>query len=141
MTNEEYRTAFQQLKEHLYEDYAIYHERVTLLIRLTKFEIGEIGVRFNGKIIKPLDQKYADSNGLYKHMLERDYIAFSATYLFRNEDHYPLVKGSKIGRPYCPFTLWLDPELVRFVLENDDEVTQKVPDLILCNEDWRELRR
>lgn len=41
---------------------------------------------------------------------------------------------------YCPYILWLDPELVKFIIENEVEITQKVVDYILFDEDWTALR-
>lgn len=139
MTNQEYVWAFQLLKDSLYENYAVYHERVTLLIQLTVFEIAEDRVRFNAKIIKPLNKSYAEDNRLYHAMMAKEEISFGAGYLFGGADNTLLLKGTKVGRPYCPFILWLDPELARFVLQNNDEITCQIPNYILWSEDWRIL--
>ncbi|MEN9549182.1 MAG: hypothetical protein RIR12_1773 [Bacteroidota bacterium] len=141
MTNEEYIKEFTRLKENLVNNLVVYHERVTILLELTTFEIGSEGVRFNAKIIKPLDKSYAERNNLYKHIVTKNEIAFSASYQFGPNDNIPLVKNKKVGRPYCPFTLWLDPELTIFVNENVDEVTKQIPNFILWDEDWKVLKK
>jgi hypothetical protein len=137
MTNEEYISEFTQIKENLVNSLAVYHERVTILIKLTTFEIGNEGVKFKAKIIKPLNQSHAEKNNLYKHIITKEEINFSASYQFGPNDNIPLLKNKKVGRPYCPFTLWLDPELTSFIFENNDDVTKQIADLILWDEDWK----
>ncbi|MBK6820267.1 MAG: hypothetical protein IPG85_12040 [Bacteroidetes bacterium] len=78
MTNEEYQYEFQLLKNNLVDSYVIYHERVTLLLQLTLFEIQETRVNFKAKIIKPLDKIRAEENNLYQHMISKEEISFSA---------------------------------------------------------------
>lgn len=140
MSNEEYIKEFQILKGNLFDNLAIYHERVTLLIQLTKFDIGENGVKFNAKILKPLNRNHAEKNNLYKHIITKDEISFSASYQFSEKDTIPLLKDKKVERPYCPFTLWLDPELTSFVYDNEDEITKQIPDFILWSKDWTILK-
>lgn len=139
MTNEEYKNEFKILKDNLIENLAIYHERVTLLIQLTHFDIKENEVEFEAKIIKPLDKSHAEQNRLYKHMVAKDFISFSASYQFGSDDKNSLLMNKKVGRPYCPFTLWLDPELSMFVKENEDNITKRLLNLILWDNDWRQL--
>lgn len=137
MTNEETRVEIEKLKDNLKNNYAIYHERVTLLIELTSFEIEETRVNFKAKIIKPLDIEKAKPTGFYNTMKSKEEISFGASYLFGGEDSTPLLNGFRLGKPYCPFILWLDPELTQFVIDNKDEVTKQIPSYILWNEDWR----
>ncbi len=139
MTNEEYQKEFKILKDNLIENLAIYHERVTLLIQLTHFDINENGVEFKAKIIKPLDKSHAERNRLYKHLLEKEIISFSASYQFGDDNKTSLLSNKKVGRPYCPFTLWLDSELSMFVKENEDDITKQISDFILWDEDWKHL--
>ena len=47
--------------------------------------------------------------------------------------------NNKVGKPYCPFILWLDPELSVFVMEHDDNITKQIPNLILLDKDWKQL--
>lgn len=141
MTNEEHKIEFQLLKDNLVDNYVIFHERVTLLLQLTLFEIQDTRVEFKAKIIKPLDKIYAESNRLYLSMIAKDEITFGASYLFGKDDNTSLLKNKKLGRPYCPFTLWLDPELANFVLKNEDEITKQIPNFILWSEDWTVLKQ
>lgn len=141
MTNQEYKTEFELLKYGLIDNYVIYHERVTLLLQLTLFDIQDTRVNFKAKIIKPLDKIRAEENNLYRHMVSKDEISFGASYQFGEiENNNPLLKNKKLGRAYCPFTLWLDPELSKFVLENEDDVTKQIPKYILWSEDWKILK-
>jgi hypothetical protein len=140
MTNEEYQNEFQLLKNNLVDSYVIYHERVTLLLQLILFEIQETRVNFKAKIIKPLDKTRAEENNLYRHMISKEEISFSTSYIFGKDDTSSLLKDKKLGRAYCPFTLWLDPELSKFVLENEDDITKQIPKYILWDEDWRVLK-
>jgi hypothetical protein len=140
MTNEEHKIEFQLLKDNLINNYVIYHERVTLLLQLTVFDIEDTRVNFKAKIIKPLNKARAEENRLYHNMISKNEISFSASYLFGKDDTSLLINNKKLGRAYCPFTLWLDPELSKFVLENEDDVTKKIPKYILWSEDWRVLK-
>jgi hypothetical protein len=136
MTNREYEIEFQKLKNNLFNNLAVYHERVTLLIELTEFEILKTQVNFKGKIIKPLDFEAVKNSRFYEYVTTNKEISLGASYLFGEKDTNPLIKGTTIGRPYCPFVLWLDPELTKFVLENEDEITKLIPSYILWNKDW-----
>ncbi len=142
LTNQEYMEAFQLLKDNLFNNLAIYHERVTLLIQLTNFDILESRVNFKAKIIKPLNKKYAEANRLYQHMITNDLISFSSSYQMGNmDDSQLLLNGNKVARAYCPFILWLDPELAQFILQNEDELTSQIPNYILRDKDWRIIKR
>lgn len=140
MTNEEHKIELQLLKDQLVDNYAVYHERVTLLVQLTVFDIQDDHVNFKAKIIKPLDRSKAETNGLYQDMMSRPEISFSAPYLWGQDESSPLLNNKRIARGYCPFMLWLDPELSRFVLNNEDEVTKEIPTYILWGKDWKVLK-
>lgn len=141
MTNEEHKIQLQILRNNLIDNLVVYHERVTLLLQLTLFEIEDARVNFKAKIIKPLDKTHAEKNRLYQYMIAKDEISFSASYLFGNDNIDSLIKNKKLGRAYCPFTLWLDPELTKFVLDNDDAITKQIPKYILWSEDWTVLKQ
>lgn len=126
MTTEDIKNKLEQLKANLYDNYAIYHERVTLLIQLTQFDILETRVNFKAKIIKPLNRQHAEKNRLYHNMMAKDHIEFGASYFFGTDESNPILTDNILGRPYCPFTLSLDPALAKFMLENEDEITKKV---------------
>jgi hypothetical protein len=133
MTIQEHVEALKKIKENLYLTRAIYHERVTLLIELTKFAILEDRVKFEAKVIKPLNAASAENNRAFVHIKALSFIKFSGAYEWPNGDrNADLVSfnehnGAVVGhRPYCPFTLWVDREFVQFV-----------PGRILWREDWR----
>ena len=136
MTNQEYELKFQELKNSLLNNFAIYHERVTLLVELTEFEILKTQVNFKAKIIKPLDFEMVKNSRFYEYVTSKNEISFGTSYLFGEEDIYPPLKGTEVGGVYSPFQLWLDPELTKFVLENEDEITKLIPRYILWGEDW-----
>lgn len=139
MTNEQIKNQLEILKENLHDNLAVYHERVTILIQLTQFEILETRVNFKAKINKPLNRIHAEKNRLFQYMILKDEISFGASYFSDGMDN-PILNVSKLGRPYCPFTLWTDPDLVKFVIESDDEITKKIPHLILWDKDWQILK-
>lgn len=141
MTNEEHKIQLKILKNNLIDNFVVYHERVTLLLQLTLFKKEDTRVNFKAKIIKPLDKTHAEKNRLYQYMIAKDEISFSASYLFGNDNIDSLIKNKKLGRAYCPFTLWLDPELSKFVLDNDDAITKQIPKYILWSEDWKVLKQ
>lgn len=143
MTNREYEIELNKLKNNLFNNLAVYHERVTLLIELTEFEILKTEVDFKGKIIKPLDFEQVKNSRYYEWVTTTKEISFGSSYSFEEEeeDTNSLIEGTTIGGSYCPFTLWLDPELTKFVLENDDEVTKLIPSYILWNKDWTVVKQ
>jgi hypothetical protein len=141
ITDEEIREQFLVLKENMHDNYAIYHERSTFLVQLTKFEIGDLGVKFKAKLIKPLDSKHAEKTRLNAYYLSKTEFTFGSSYLFPYQENSSILKGDKLIRPYCPYILWLNPELVKFVIENDDEVTKKVDEYIISNMDWTVLKK
>lgn len=141
MKSEDIKTQLEALKASLYKGYAVYHERITFLVQITMFECLEDRVNFKAKVIKPLDKGYAETQfeRLYKSFLNRSEFSFSATYLFGPNGGTSILKGNELGRPYCPFRLWLDPELAQFVSENNDEITKLLPKYLLCSNDWRRV--
>lgn len=141
MTNREYEIELNKLKNNLFNNLAVYHERVTLLIELTEFEILETQVNFKGKIIKPLDFEKVKNSRYYEWVTTTKEISFGSSYLFGEEDTNSLIEGTTIGGAYCPFTLWLDPELAKFVSENDDEITKLIPSYILSGKNWTAVKR
>jgi hypothetical protein len=128
MTNLQHQEALQILKNNLFENKAIYHERIDLLIEFLAFDILETRVNFKAKIIKPLDAAHANKRNVYNYFTEKPFIQFSASYKWTDDENSntDILKGSTLWRPYCPFMLWLDHDLVKFVSEQDDEVTKQI---------------
>ncbi len=111
-----------------------------MLLQLVLFEIGNDRVNFKAKILKPLNKNHAEQNRLYKHMVSKAEISFSASYQFGEDNKISQLNNKKVSRPYCPFLLWLDPELASFVADNEDDITKEIPNFILWNEDWTVLK-
>jgi hypothetical protein len=142
MSNEEHQRDFQKVKEILFNNLAIYHERITWLVQLTAFEIGEADVQFKAKILKPLNKIGAERYGnIYKKMIEKGECSFGASYQLGSNDSQPILKNNIVSRSYCPFMLWLDPELTKYVFENDDAATKQVQGFILGSKDWKEFTK
>lgn len=141
MTNQEYAIKFQKLKNNLFNNLAVYHERVTLLIELTQFEILETRVNFKGKKIKPLNFEMVKNSRYYEWATNTEEISFGTSYLWGDEDKNPPLKGTKVGGAYSPFQCWLDPELTKFVSENDDEITKLIPSYILWDKNWKVVKK
>lgn len=141
LTTVEIKRKLEVLRDSMYQNHAIYHERVTLLVQITQFDINETRVNFKALIVKPLDMSHAESNRLYQNMQRQNELTFSAAYSMGKEGTSLSLENSVLSRPYCPFTLFLDPELARFVLDNEDEITKIIPRYILWGKDWKELRK
>lgn len=138
-TNEEIKRQLEVLKANLPDNLAIYHERATVLIQITQFDILETRVNFKGRVVKPLNKEQAITRPLYHHMLKKGEFSFGAVYLFP-PNNAPILTGTKLGRPYCPFTLWLDPDLIQFVRDHDDEVTREVSRCLFSDTDWTVIK-
>jgi hypothetical protein len=141
MTNLQHQEALQILKNNLYGNRAIYHERISILIEFLAFDILETSVKFKAKIIKPLDDEHANKRNIYKYFTDKPFIQFSASYKWSEDENSntDILKGSTLWRPYCPFMLWLDHDLVQFVSEQNDEVTKKLDLMNGIAEDWKNL--
>ena len=126
------------LKSNLVNNHAIYHERVTLLIKLTQFDIGDTHVKCKAKLVKPLDRAHAEKSRAYRFLSRKDEIRFGVAFV--GSHGRSMVNGTKIGGPYCPFILWTDPELVNFVMANGDELTKQLPPYLLWRKDWKVLK-
>jgi hypothetical protein len=138
MTDIEHVKALTEIRNELHNNRAIYHERVTLLIEFISFRIAATRVSFEARIIKPLNVTHAHRNNLYKFMASKESIKFSCAYTWPGESRSIISQPFKLSRPYCPFLLWLDPELVAYVSHQGDEVTKVIGHKLLMGEDWRE---
>lgn len=136
--DEKYKKDLITLRDDLINTYAVYHERVTILIKLIEFNIKGEKIDIKAKVIKPLDKNRAERNRLYKRLISKDYFNFGISYLSLKKSSLNN-KREKI-RGYSSFTLWLDPELALFVLNNDDKVTRQIPEYILYGKDWQVLK-
>lgn len=140
VTNEESKALMLQYRNELFDHYAIYHQRVTILIRIIEFDISDVGVSFTAKPIKALKHDYGEK--FYKlrlyqeRFLELEEFQFSCPYIFG--DVPSIIPELKLlGGWYSPFTLWLDPELTKLVTESDSTVTSQIADYLLVRKDWK----
>lgn len=136
--DEKYKKDLITLRDDLINTYAVYHERVTILIKLIEFNIKGEKIDIKAKVIKPLDKNRAERNRLYKRLISKGYFNFGISYLSLKKSSLNN-KREKI-KGYSSFTLWLDPELALFVLNNDDKVTRQIPEYILYGKDWKVLK-
>lgn len=107
---------FGSLFSDLYENKVIYHERVTMLCEMIRYEVTEDGFDVWLNWVKPLylsvfHPRYLDT---------REELHLGAAFL-AGEDPFPLYDGHRIGRPYCPFTLWTDKQTVETICKMNDE--------------------
>jgi hypothetical protein len=105
---------------------AIYHERVTLLIEILAVSETNGFFRFEARVLKPLNQAHAEKSGLYKKLLQKESFEFGAKYPQAGEMMLTHFEKFKIWGPYCPFTLWFDPDLVKLVENSADEETKRI---------------
>ncbi len=107
---------FESLFSDLYENKVVYHERVTMLCEVIRYEVTEDGFDIWLNWVKPLylsilHPRYLDT---------REQIHLASAFRV-GEDSFRLYDGHSIGRQYCPFTLWTDPETVESVCRMSEE--------------------
>jgi len=107
---------FESLFSDLYENKVIYHERVTMLCEVVRYEVTDEQFDIWLSWIKPLylgpfDPAYLDTH---------EEIHLGAAFMF-DEDMFRLYDGNRISRPYCPFILWTDKEKVEAATKMSDE--------------------
>ena len=107
---------FESLFTDLYENKVIYHERVTMLCEVIRYEVTEEGFDVWLNWIKPL---YLGD--FYPEYLDtHEEIHLGAAFVVGNGD-FSLYDGHRIGRAYCPFSLWTDKGLVETVAKMSAE--------------------
>lgn len=100
------------LFKNLYEGKLIFHERVTILCDLIKYELNSEGFSVTLKSIKPLNMVSSNQVRIYNYIDSKSTFSVGSTFEFGD---YKILNNKKIGRPYCPYSIWLDPVLVRNV--------------------------
>lgn len=121
---------FESLFSDFFQNRIIYHERVTMLCEVARYEVTEDGFDIWLNWIKPLYLGIFDPVYLYT----REEIHLGAPYDFG--DSFSLYDGHCIGRPYCPFVLWTDKRLVESVSRmSDEELETNLGDLL-----WKSAR-
>ena len=107
---------FESLFSDLYENKVIYHERVTMLCEVVRYDVTEEQFDIWLNWLKPLylgpfHPAYLDT---------REEIHLGAAFQV-NEDAFRLYDGHRITHAYCPFTLWTDKETVETACKMSDE--------------------
>ncbi len=121
-------TEYKELLDRLYEGKLIYHERVTILCELIKYELMADSFKLELKAIKPLHNEFDFQNAIYKYIISKPTFEVSSPY---EVAYNKVLNGKKIGIAYCPFTIWADPVLVEKVSKlTDEELNVQLHDLI-----------
>lgn len=120
MDIEEFKQQFWDAKNNLYDDCIIYHSKVTVLLKLTTFDIKDTRVEFVGKVIKPVDstQKYALHEG-YSYFAKKGIKTFCP---YSVGPYTPQFENGFLVPPYGSCLMWFDKVLVKIAAENDDNV-------------------
>jgi hypothetical protein len=113
------KTLFEHLFSNLFENQIIYHERVTMLCKVVQYDVTEEGFEIWLTPIKPLMELKSFREVFYNRLVEKGVFTLSSTFKFGDDDSQ-LYNGKSIGRPYCPFTLWPDKDLVAAVAQMDE---------------------
>jgi len=113
---------------------AIYHERITLLIEILDVSEEDGFFKFEARIIKPLNLTQAEKSSFYKKLAQRESFIFGAKYQPEGAMMTSHFEKFKILGPYCPFTLWFNPELVKYVENSCDEESKYIAALLLAGE-------
>ena len=120
-----YISLFESLFSNLYESKLIYNERGTFICEMLNYKIQETRFVVELKAIKPIIYIKNNSKAAYNEsMICMPSFKLIATYIFGD---YNIYDGKRIGRPYCPFSLWVDKLFVQKIIEldcenNEDEI-------------------
>lgn len=119
----------ESLFTNLFDNKVIYHERVTLLCDVDMYRITEGDFRVWLKPVKPLYLGYQNRRErMYKYLVEKKIFSLGSAL---RADYGKLFDGKRIGRPYCPYTLWASKELVERVSKmNDQELDEHLYDML-----------
>ncbi len=118
---------FESLFSDLYQNKVIYHERVTMLCEVVRYEVTDDQFEISLNWLKPLYLGPFDPEYLHT----RQEINLGAAFLDNDKHFLPLYDGYRIGRPYCPFILWTGKETVEAVCKmSDEELATNLHDLL-----------
>lgn len=117
---------FESLFSDLYQNKVIYHERVTMLCEVVRYEVTNEQFDIWLDWLRPLYLGPFDPEYLHT----REEIHLGAAFQV-NEDAFRLYDGHKIGDPYSPFILWTDKETVKAACNmTDEELKTDLHDLL-----------
>ncbi len=118
--NKSDKEVFEYLFNNLFENKIIYHERVTILCEVDRFEVTEKRFEIWLKPLKPLMKLSGFRENFYNRLLEKKIFSLGASFEF-GDTNTRLFDGNKIGRPYCPFMLWPLKEMVENINKLEGE--------------------
>lgn len=117
---------FESLFSDLYQNKVVYHERVTMLCEVVRYEVTDEQFDIWLNWIKPLYLGPFHPQFLDTHEAFHLGAAFMV-----NKDTLRLYDGHSIGHAYCPFTLWTGKDIVKAVCEmSDEELETNLHDLL-----------
>ncbi len=106
----------------LYQKKVIFHERITLLCEVVNYDLLHESFNVELKVIQPLGNTRPYKNRMLEKITSKPTFTVGATYQYAGVD---ILQDKKIGRPYCPFTIWADAKLVETVSKLNNEELQK----------------
>jgi hypothetical protein len=109
---------FDRLFSSLFENKIIYHERITVLCKVNKYEATEDRFEVWLRPLRPLF--LSNFEHMYHRLLENGEFCLGAVFDFNG---WRLFDGKRIGHPYCPFTLWPTTEVVQRICR----LTEPIP--------------
>lgn len=116
------------LFNNLYDGKLIFHERVTILCDLVKYELNSERFNVTLKSIKPLNMESSRQVKMFNYIDSKPTFSVGSTFEFGD---YKILNNKKIGRPYCPYSIWVDPVLIRKVCNmSEKELKESLSDLL-----------
>lgn len=113
---------FESIFNSLYESKVIFHERVTLLCEVVKYDLQTERFSVELNVIRPLKNTRPYENRMLKHITSKQTFTVGSTYKFAEVG---ILENKKIGRPYCPYTIWTDATLVEHISKLSGEDLKK----------------
>ncbi len=122
--NKSDKEVFEYLFNNLFENKIIYHERVTILCEVNRFEVTEKGFEIWLTPLKPLMNLKGFRQIFYNKLVDKKVFSLGATFEF-GDSNTKLFDGKMIGRPYCPFMLWPIKEMVEKISSLEGEALKE----------------
>ena len=122
------KNEFELLFNNLFERKLIFHERATSLCELVNYKLKEDRFKVELKFIKLLSKLKPIESDLFVKSKTSKTFTVGSIYEFSNRK---ILNNKKIGRPYCPYTIWCDPVFVKTICQmNEYELEKDLWDLL-----------
>lgn len=115
--NQRIKEGIKLLFDNLFENKLIFHERVTILCELMKYELKDDRFSVELKAIKALNNNSEGKNRMYQHIISKPTFTVWSKYTLGD---YKIFDGKKIGMPYCSFDIFGDITIVEKVCQMSD---------------------